>query len=529
MAVGEGRRDRWARRAGVLGVGFAVTGLSAYALWPQFPRVASVLEGAALLCFVFYVTVNAKAIRVASSGRTARLGLHSTLLVIVVVAIVGLVNTLAARHNVRWDLSGSGKFSLAPQTIKILKGLDRDVTMTLFVQDSDPSKEMLQGLAESYQHDTFRIKIVSIDPDKHPAVAKQYGITQYNTVVVESGGQSTRMRFSNQQELDNREQQFTNALIRVTRTEKKRIAFLEGHGEHRTDDVGQNGFSLVKEALEHEGYNVSSLVLAQQGQVPEKMAAIVIDGPTKTIAPQEVEILRNYLNAGGRLLVMVDPLVTSGLDALLADWGVTLDNDLVIETSSPLFGAGLEVVVASHYSTSHPITKEFTLATAFPAARSLRFDESKKGPLQSDPLITTSDKSWGETDLKNPQVSLDRLRDIAGPLQIAMAVRPGTPREDDHAPTTGPNRAARLVVFGDADFATNNFFRLLGNGDLFLNTLNWLGEQEDVISIRPKEARLSPLILNNSQEETLFLVSLVLFPGVVLLVGLGAWQWRRRL
>jgi len=465
-----------------------------------------------------------------SAGRAARVGLHSGLLTVTFLAVIGLVNVLAARHNLRWDLSGSGQFSLSPQTVKLLKALDRDVTVTLFVQDLGRTKETLHGLVDSYQQYTPRLTAVYIDPDKRPAVAKQYGVTQYDTMVFESGGHETRVRLLGPEDLDNREQLFTNALIRVTRTEKKRIAFLEGHGEHRLDDTGQGGFSSLKEGLEREGYEVVALSLAQQGSVPEKTTALVVGGAAKLMAPQEMEAVRAYLNKGGRLLVLTDPQVTSGLEPLLADWGVILNRDMAIETSISLFGAGLEVVVARAYSSEHAVTKDFTLNTAFPAARSLRFDPAKADAFKHDDLVMTSDKSWGETDLKSQQVTYDRLRDIKGPLTLAMAVQPVPPKKQPApADAAAPSSAARLVVFGDSDFAANSFFRLYGNGDLVLNAINWLAEDEAVISIRPKEARVSPLILNSEQEGLLFWVSIVILPGAALLAGLGAWQWRRRL
>lgn len=529
MAVMTGAR-RCVRWMVVGGLGCAVAGLATYLFWPQRPLVTSLLEWLAFACLLVYLLANFGVIRTMSTGRMARLGLHSGLLTVTFIAVIGLANVLAVRHNLRWDLSGSGQFSLSPQTVKVLKALDRDVTVSLFVQDLGRTKEVLHGLVDSYQQYTPHLTAVYVDPDKRPAVAKQYGVTQYDTVVFESGGQTTRVRLLGPEDLDKREQLFTNALIRITHTEKKRIAFLEGHGEHRLDDTGQGGFSAVKEGLEREGYEVVGLSLAQQGSVPEKTTALVIGGATKLMAPQEMEAIRIYLNKGGRLLVLTDPQVTSGLEPLLADWGVILDQDMAIETSISLFGAGLEVVVARTYSTEHAITKDFTLNTAFPAVRSLRFDPAKTDAFKHDDLVMTSEKSWGETDLNSRQVTYDRLRDIKGPLTLAMAVQPTPPKQQPApADVSAPSKAARLVVFGDSDFATNSFFRLYGDGDLLLNIINWMAEDEAVISIRPKELRATPLILNSEQAGMLFLVSIVILPGAALLLGLGAWQWRRRL
>jgi gliding motility-associatede transport system auxiliary component len=536
MAVATGER-RCARWVGVGGVVCAAAGLATYLAWPQRPLITSLLEGLALVCLLVYAAANARALRTLSAGRAVRVGLHSGLLTVTFIAVIGLANVLAARHSLRWDLSGSGQFSLSPQTLKILHALGRDVTVTLFVQDLGPTKETLHGLVDSYQQYTPRLTAVYVDPDKRPAVAKQYGVTQYDTVVFESGGQEARVRLLGPEDLDNREQLFTNALIRITRTEKKRIAFLEGHGEHQLDDTGPRGFSSVKQGLEREGYEVVGLSLAQQGAVPAKTTALVIGGAEKLMAPQEMEAVKRYLDTGGRLLVLTDPQVSNGLEPLLADWGVILDQDMAIETSISLFGAGLEVVVAHTYSKDQPITKDFTLNTAFPAVRSLRFNPAKAGAFKPDDLVMTSEKSWGETDLTNQQVAYDRLRDIKGPLTLAMTVQPVPPKKPSEQPntqpapagTTVPSSGARLVVFGDSDFATNSFSRLYGNGDLLLNVINWLAEDEAVISIRPKAARMSPLILDSAQEGMLFWVSVVILPGAALLVGLGAWQWRRRL
>ncbi|MBI3621612.1 MAG: GldG family protein [Nitrospirae bacterium] len=530
MAVAGG--GGWTRWAGAIGLIVAVGGVGVDLFWPQRPLVSGALELLAVACLAAYVTAHFQVIRAAAFGRAARLGLHGGLLLLVFLAVIVLVNVLAVRHNLRWDLSGSGQFSLSPQTVKILKGLDRDVTVTLFVQDLGPTKGVLHALVDSYQQYTRRLTVIYVDPEKRPAVAKQYGVTQYDTVVFESGGQESRVRLLGPEDLDNREQLFTNALIRVLRTEKKRIAFLEGHGEHALDDAGQSGFSAVKEGLEREGYEVVGLSLAQQGSVPEKITALVIGGATKFMAPQEMEAVRGYLNKGGRLLVLADPLTATGIEPLLADWGVTLDQDLVIETSISLFGAGLEMVVARTYSKTHVVTREFSLNTAFPAVRSLRFDAAKASTFSHENLVTTSDKSWGETDLKNQQVEFDRLRDLKGPLVLALAVQTAPPQQGQPPPAPAastPSSAARLVVFGDSDFATNGFFRLYGNGDLLLNVINWLGADEEAISIRPKEANASPLILSDEQEGIFFWVSVVVMPGAALLAGLVAWQWRRRL
>ena len=531
MAVGRLRRQLGAPWVGLLGMFLAIAGLTVYAVWPQQRMAVSLFVGLALCCFVIVLLVHQRAIRVAAVGRAARRGFHSGVMIVIFVAIVGLVNMLAARHNFRWDLSEAGQFSLAEQTTKLLGTLDRDVHITIFIQDLGRTKAVLQGLVESYQYLTPRLTFTSIDPEKHPAVANQYGVTQYGTVVFESGDQEARVRFFNQEDLNNREQLFTNALIRVTRDEKKQITFLEGHGEHRIDDAGARGFSLLKEALGREGYETTSFSLAQEGVVPDGTTVMVIGGPTRLLPPQEVDALLAYLNGGGRLFVMVDPLVESGLAPLLDHWGVSLDNDLVIDTSISLFGAGLEVVVATNYSSSHQITKDFTLSTAFPMARSVRFLSAKQGQMLFEGLVMTSDRSWGETDLTGGPVSLDRLRDIKGPLLIGAAVSPA-PISDTlqtGATEVAPNIDGRLVVFGDSDFARNDSFRLMGNGDLFLNSVSWLAEEEETISIRPKEARMSPLILDSNQERSLFLVAVVLLPGTVLVVGFGVWQWRRRL
>jgi ABC-type uncharacterized transport system involved in gliding motility auxiliary subunit len=207
------------------------------------------------------------------------------------------------------------------------------------------------------------------------------------------------------------------------------------------------------------------------------------------------------------------------MDALLAGWSVAAGEDFVVDVSGigQRLGAGPEIPVVSDYA-AHPITEDFGLMTIFPMVRSLRTEPGDPG-LTVTAFLSTSARSWGETELDSTEVGFGEGEDTPGPVTIGVALERAAAEDG----------AARLVVVGDSDFATNAFFGLQGNGDLFLNAVRWLAADEDFIAIRPKEPQDRPLTLTESQARTSFYVSMILFPLAILVAGVTVWVRRRKL
>ena len=528
--------DKLSRWAGWLGAATAAAAVTAQALYPGGGLYVTAALVLALGLLVFYFIVHFEAIRAFSSRRSTRFGVNSVLMVLIFAAILGLLNFLSSRHHIRMDFSETGQFTLAPQTVQVLKSLHRDVRITAFVSESPQSFEggsnpaAVKALLGNYRYHNPRISFTLVDPDRKPVLAKQYGITQAGVLVLESGAQSAQIKSINEQEL-------TNALIRLDKEQRRKIHFLEGHGEHALADTQPTGYSLVKDHLEKQGFQVERLWLLESGKIPPDTSVLVIAGPQKKFLPQETAAVSDYLARGGKTLLLLDPEDQTELTEWLSQWGIRMGNGLIIDTLSRLLGVDFTVPVVTQYA-PHDITANFNLATFFPVARSIHFDKDRASEFDFKPIAQTGENSWSKPRFRGGPFNFNPAEDVRGPLTIAAVVtkKSKTGPDDSHAPAEeaagGPSEAVAeptLAVFGDSDFASNGSFNFSGNGDLFLNTVLYLAQEKNLISIRPKETNFSPLFLSQQQGRALKYVSLILLPAAVVALGVLVWRKRRRL
>jgi ABC-type uncharacterized transport system involved in gliding motility auxiliary subunit len=337
------------------------------------------------------------------------------------------------------------------------------------------------------------------------------------------------------------EQDLTNALIKVLNPQEKRVYFLSGHGEKdpaNTDE--RTGYSALVEALRRDNFEFGPLVLAQTNQIPENATVVVIAGPTTDLLESEVELLRGYLARQGKLLVMLDPpdLKTPRpfprLTGLLKEWGVNVSETVIVDVSG-LTNVATVPVAAPPYP-NHAITDRFNLITMFPMARAITPAEGAPADRSPQPFVQTTPRAWAETDIATleaqdgPRPDPDK-GDVTGPVPVAVAV--ATPAKTD-APAPEQKEGeeqkspeTRLAVFGDSDFVANAYLGLEGNSNLFLNTVNWLAQQESLIAIRAKDPADRRLTMTANQATAMFWVSIVLIPAAVIGAGVFSW-WRRR-
>jgi ABC-type uncharacterized transport system involved in gliding motility auxiliary subunit len=282
------------------------------------------------------------------------------------------------------------------------------------------------------------------------------------------------------------------------------------------------------------------VVIAQQGAVPEDAAVVIVAGPRTDFFPPEIEALKTYLGKSGKLLLELDPpdkpdsAPLTNLIALAHDWGMDVGTDVVVDVSGMgrLIGTDASVPVAANYP-SHPITQRFNFITAYPLARSVTSVSGGVNGHTAQTFIETSPRSWAETDIKglvaNGQVALDESKgDKKGPVSIAGAVSAAVTAPDAKA-TDGnaPKPETRVAVIGDSDFAANSGLGIQGNRDLFMNIVGWLSQQENLISIRPKEADDRRITLTATQQSNIIWLSLLIIPACIFGTGVYTW-WRRR-
>ena len=449
-------------------------------------------------------------------GGTQRVlqGANLALYTLIGIAIIVLVNWFVNNHNKSWDLTPNKEYSLSPQSIKILKGLKQNVTIYAF--DRKDAFSRRRDLLGEYESASNRVAVHYVDPDRQPALAKQYGIQTYGTIEVVSGTRHFQAQSTN-------EEGVTNALIRVLMGEKT-VYFMDGHGERSIDDTGREGFDNLKKELNNESYEVKTLMLLQKNEIPANCEMLVIAGPKHDYLPAEIETISKFIEGGGRVLFMLDPGVKlPNLNKMLAGWGVTLRDDLVVDLNpvARLFGTTPVMPLIIKYG-SNPIVEPLQrTATLFPLSRSIEISKDVKDS-PPEMLCQTSDDSFGVEgfNLSMQQISpRPRPGDVKGPLTVAVA--------DTISGKDGTKGEGRLVVTGTSLLGANAYLGFQGNKDLVMNMVNWLSAEESLISIRPKPQEQQTLNMNQRQMGQLLYLGVFGLPLAIILVGAGVW-WRRR-
>jgi len=512
--------------------------LVAAAIWYSVTNIWSVwnigMGIAGGLCIITGIAVNYRQILASLGKRSTKYAGNYVISLILVVAIVSGLNFVGQRHPERFDLTAEGQYTLAPQTTKILGNLDQDVDIKAFFPGGEygPLKELLT----EYRTLSSRIHFEFIDPDRQPDVALQYEVKNYGafqnpltgtqlkfgTVVISAGDRKEKIEKRSEEVL---EQDLTNAIIKTLRTETPKIYFIRGHGEKDPENSEQRGYSEAKEAMLEQGYLVESVNLVEAGQVPDDATALILAGPEKEPFPQELEFINNYLNKGGSILVLVDPITSPSLESFLGKWGVQVDNDIVLDVSGvgQLMGTGPSIPLVTGYE-DHAITDRFDAMTFFPLTRSIQPLDSPPEGIAVETLFKSHPESWGETDLDNPEAQEDEGIDLPGPLSLAVAVTKEIIAATDDTPAVN----ARMVVVGTSNFPINAYFGAQGNGNLFLNMISWLAQDDDLISIRPKDPEDRRILLSQSQLSLIRLLVVFLFPGIALVAGIVVVMNRRR-
>ena len=486
------------------------------------------------------------------SRRQAREGALATSAVALALGILVAANYILSRQNVRWDLTAAQQYSLSDQTRRVLEELEAPISVLVFAREAEfPG---YRDRLDEYAYVSSQVNVEYIDVDRSPQRARQYEVQAYGTIVFEYENRIERTT-------SNTEQELTNALIKAVEGEERTVYFVQGHGERDPEDGdARGGYRAVRDALGRDNFRVESVVLAQTGEVPADATVLVVAGPSTDLLPTEADLLRDYLEGGGKLLLMLDPPDTEedppqpNLIALAGEWGIDLGADVVVDASGvgQLLGTDASVPVASSYP-PHAITDNFNLLTAFPLARSVRPVAGGVSGRTGEVIVETGARSWAEADmsqLATGEVTLDEdAGDVPGPVPIAAVVAQTI---DEPEPTDAgeggeggaeeaadagegeaggdggdPPAQARLAVFGDSDFASNSAAGIQGNLDLVLNTINWLAQQENLIAIRPREPEDRRITLTADQQARVYWLSLVLLPGFIAGAGVYTW-WNRR-
>ena len=492
-------------------------------------NLALIILGVGVLAF--FLAANLTEIKAVGKKRSTLVQANLALVAAAMLGIVGGLNYVISRHPVRFDLTANKFYSLSDQTVDILHKLKQDVNVTLLLSGKRSSPEIgrAQQLLEEYSKKSGKFHFRAVDVDKNPSEAKRLGIHEYNTVVFESGenrkdvlqrdyvtyamnGRQPTPKFQG-------EGAFTSALIKMNDTTHLTFYLTQGHGEKDFNNPQSDGFTTFKDMLEKENYTLKTANLLTSGKIPEDAAVLAILGPTRPFQPSEEALIKDYLNKGGKVVLCVDPMIKTGLDSLLNDWSIKLNNDIAVDQTNYAFPDVRVVVPEYRYHTITEKLSESHIATLMPFGRSIQKTDGTLKNVQWSPLMVSSDKGWGETNLKSKALKFDAGVDTKGPVTLAVAC--------EWSPADNPSKKVRLVVFGNSNFFTNQFLQGPGNLDMSLNIFSWAAVEENKISIHPKEDDLRAMNLTNVSANLIKYITVWMMPLAVLAAGTLIWYRRR--
>ena len=526
----------WSIIAAVAGT-FAVVAGTILALSIEEIRNFSitVLISGMVLLFIALV-LSPRAVAMFMAGRRGRYGTNLAVMTVAFFAIVILVNFLLFRTSTRFDTTATRIFTLSPKTVQVLESATSLVRANAFFVPGDAgsasarqrTEDLLNEFGRKGPNFTYRF----VDPQLERDQALKYSVTQFPTVVFEDIDQG-----SMQGVLDFSEQDFLTGILIATGVQQKRVYHLTGHGEASrtrgaTPDLDPNGFDFALQGMQFENYDVRPLNLQQVGTVPEDAAVLVIAGPKNDLGDDEQDAIVDYLLDGGKLVALFDPDTPDSYRELLSLWGVLLSADHVADVVSNV--AGEELTPMAQKSNGQFVTSGISGipiadpldVVFFPGSTAMKLGlapENLPAYILYAPIVRSTPASWLET---HPDiVSFDPGEDPVGPVDMVVVIQAGG--TVNGRLVTQEDKLSKLVIFGDSDFARNGFFFSSENADLFLNSVNWLAEDFELISVGPKLIPFRELVVNSRERDFIKWSGWLVPPTIMLILGIIVW-WRRR-
>ncbi len=521
----------------MLGVVFLFTGWIITMMVPQLRYISWGMLGVGGILVLVAAILDYRRVGGALVSRRGRFSTGTTLMVSIFVGIILLVNAISIGNFYRFDTTGFAQYTLASQTKEMLANLDEDVEIIKFFapNDSTGGAAYASSLLDEYENFTERLNIKLVDPDEHPDQARDHGITEYQrwffsayqvtaqtVVFVGSAGE----RFVGLDSIiGEAEHAFTSAILEVTGTVQKRIFFISGHNESSIFDTSSAGYSSAAEGLRDNLFQAGELNLLQVDLVPDDTAALVLAAPSPEIPlePREMELIHQYLANKGRLMILGNPDTPVGLLELMGPWGLAIVPGTVIDPSS--------YTEPNKDSPSVPTNRNlFGLGTTyFPGAAAIIPLELPEGVnIETSPIILTSNESWLEKDSEpGVEPSFDEETEMPGPITIGALMETLLPPLEAGGEPIEDLEGTRIIAFGDSDFASNKHFFNGSNGNLFLNSINWLTAGTELISMDRKFLQTRRLILRPEARMFINYSSLALLPLFVFIAGGIIWYRRR--
>ena len=444
-------------------------------------------------------------------------------------AVLVVINLIAFDHNHRFDLTPDKRYTLSDFDQKVLASLKSDVKVMAFIRTEDPVYMELEELLFRIATFTPRVTYQVIDTNKSPGLARQYGVSTYGQVIVETEGR--RRDFDNA-----RPDGLIPAILQVSHAENKHLYFTAGHGERDLfDNDRTGGFSQWRILLMQNNYEIENLSLFGGTGVPEDATMVVIMGPQKDFLPEELTALQQYLARGGHLMVMLDPFNSPSLVAFLKQYHIAFIDQVVVDPAYRLTAGEILTTQIPLRAEDSQITRSMTAPAVFSLARGVMLTGGV-GTTAPDGLVIqrtslflrSSHESWASGDAKAITTGITEFqdgRDVKGPVPVGAEVDYAKPA-DSHLPIS---QMTRIVAFSNTAFASNQFLEMLGNRDLILNAVNELANDQVLIASRERvnQNQRAAFYISDGQAQGAFVLGTLAVPAIMFAVGLLVFIRRR--
>lgn len=434
--------------------------------------------------------------------------LKRTVALLLVLVAAGAAYQLAARYPAHWDVTQNALNSLEQGSVDALAMLQGPVKITVYATEQDVQlgdiRKLIREFISLYQRYKTDISLTFVDPVKEPEAMRKIAISGNGEMVVEYAGRTEHITTLNEETL-------SSALLRLAHTKAQLLMYLSGHGERKLDGRSNHDLGEFGGRLQQLGYRISSLNLALAQEVPDNASMLVLTHPQTEMMAGEVKKLLRYVDKGGNLLWLVDDAMLHGLEPLAEKLGLTFLPGTVIDPAAQEMDAPSNWALGAGYP-PHPVTRDFDLLTVFPQALALSIDA--KGDWQKHMLVEGGQRGWVSENAASKR--FDKKRDLPGPFELAVTLQRNV-----------NDREQRIVVVGNGNFLANTYSGNGGNLDLGINMVNWLANEEQLITVQPHAAKDGAIILSKRQLTVISVGFLILLPLALVAAGFRSW-WRRR-
>jgi ABC-type uncharacterized transport system involved in gliding motility auxiliary subunit len=444
--------------------------------------------------------------------RPAPLHLKNIIFTVLLLLAAVALYQFSTRHPLQWDLTQTKLNSLEPSSINALKLLHGEVKITVYATEQSAQQGDLRRLIREfvaiYQRYKTDIKLTFVDPVKEPEAMRKASIQSNGEMVVEYGGRSAHLVSLNEQTL-------SSALLGLAHAKDELLMYVDGHGERKLDGVANHDLGDFGKRLQKNGYRIGSLNLTVSPEVPSNASLLVLTQPQAPLLQGEIDKISHHIDNGGNLLWLIDAEPMQGLERIAEKLGLLLTPGIVIDPASQDMNAPANWALSTDYP-NHPVTNNFNLITVFPYARALNLEENS--PWQHQSLIVAAPRGWVSSSAFKPgsKPHIDKNNDIPGPVNLAFALQRNVNNKDQ-----------RIIIVGGASFLANAYSGNGGNIDLGINMVNWLSNEDALITIQPRANKDGTVTLSTRSLTVISICLVIVLPLLLLLIG-GVQWWRRR-